>query len=224
MTPKQELIVAILFMILITAFLVETRKKRRTASYTEPIIIQNFLSESEIAHIKNAASDKLQTSKLVGKTSIDISVRDSQTAWLAKDDPVIMKVSQRGAALIGKMANHCESLQVLRYKLGGKYSPHQDANCNPADPNEERMMRVKENGRRIATLLVALTDDFEGGATEFPNLGKEYKLAKGDALLFRTLDSEGKCTASALHGGMPVTRGEKWMCNLWIHEKVQTIF
>jgi len=57
-----------------------------------------------------------------------------------------------------------------------------------------------------------LNDEYEGGETYFPILDKTYRLRKGDVLSFDTLDSWGRVPYKAMHGGAPVTRGEKWIC------------
>ena len=53
---------------------------------------------------------------------------------------------------------------------------------------------------------------------EEPNPRVKYKLNKGDVLLFNTLNDWGFQTQKALHGGKSVISGEKWVCNLWIHQ------
>ena len=95
---------------------------------------------------------------------------------------------------------------MLHYDEGGHYKPHQDA-------------FIGEENSRLYTFILALTDDYEGGETEFPNVKKSYKLNAGDALFFHTLDSYGLDTSKALHGRKPVKSGEKWICNLWIRER-----
>ena len=96
-------------------------------------------------------------------------------------------------------------MQVLRYTPGGHYAPHQDILENETNP-------------RMYTFIFALNDDYEGGETEFPKIGKKFKLEKGDVLFFDTLDNYELDTSKALHGGRPVKSGEKWVCNLWVHK------
>jgi len=72
--------------------------------------------------------------------------------------------------------------------------------------------------KRMYTVILALNDDYEEGETEFPNIQKKYKLNKGDALFFHTLDNYGMINSKALHGGLPVKSGEKWICNVWVHK------
>ena len=94
-----------------------------------------------------------------------------------------------------------------RTSEGGFYKPHQDAFPHKVQPNP-----------RMYTCIIALNDEYIGGETIFPNLNKSFKLNKGDVLLFNTLNDWGYHTQKALHGGTPVESGEKWICNLWIHQ------
>jgi hypothetical protein len=100
----------------------------------------------------------------------------------------------------------CENLQVVRYTPGGFFKPHQDAD-------------IEHSNRRKHTFIFALNDEYEGGETYFPILDKTYRLRKGDVLSFDTLDSWGRVPYKAMHGGAPVTRGEKWICNLWVRSE-----
>ena len=171
--------------------------------YHEPKIVKNFLHPDECDYIMKKASKTLQPSVVSHDKVVDDRVRMSETAWLGKEDPKVREVMERCVSMTDRPLRNCEKLQVLRYTPGGFYKPHQD--CFKDDKN-----------RRMHTCIIALTDDYEGGATVFPNLNKEYKLKKGDLLFFNTLNDWGHMTPKALHGGAPVTAGEKWICNLWI--------
>ena len=174
--------------------------------YIKPRVIHNFLTDDERTYIIQEASERLETSKVSQQQDIDKSVRDSETAWLSFDDPIIKRVAERCVALTDRPLCNCEQLQVLRYKPGGYYKPHQDTFSD------------MESNKRMYTVILALNDDYEEGETEFPNLDKKYKLRAGDALFFHTLDNYELMTSRALHGGRPVKSGEKWICNLWVHK------
>ena len=175
-------------------------------TYVKPRIITDFISEDERQYIMKKATNKLKTSTVSGDMTVDKRVRDSETAWLELTDPVVRRVAQRCVSLTDRPLDNCEKLQVLRYKQGGKYKPHQDT------------FNDMEDNKRMYTVILALNDDYDGGETEFPNLSKEYKLKAGEALFFHTLDNYELMTSKALHGGKPVKSGEKWICNLWVHK------
>lgn len=175
-------------------------------TYIEPVRLPKFLSEDEVRYIKEKAGSKLETSTVGEDRQVDKKQRDSETAWLSLEDPVVRGVAERCARLTDRPLCNCEQLQVLRYGVGGKYEPHQD------------VFSDTKGNKRMYTFILALNDDYEGGETVFPNLGKKFKLERGDALFFHTLDNYELMTSKALHGGSAVKSGEKWVCNLWFNK------
>ena len=174
--------------------------------YNNPRIIECVLTDDDCEYIKSKAEPELKVSTVSDDRNIDYQVRKSETAWLGFDDERIHDIAHRCLKHVGmEDCDNCESLQVLRYKPGGFYNPHQDANMEHAN-------------KRKYTFILALNDEYEGGKTSFPVLNKSYRLHKGDALFFDTLDTWGRVNKKALHGGEPVKSGEKWICNLWVRE------
>ena len=188
----------ILALILLVAYLIPT--------YREPKIIENVITKAECKYIIKRAVNHLEASTVSEDYKLDETIRKSETAWLDTDDPVISKIVGRCMKFVDRPRDNCEKLQVLRYKPGGHYKPHQDTFSDT------------EDNKRMYTIILALNENYEGGETVFPNLKKEYKLKMGDALFFDTLDNYEFITSKALHGGKPVKSGEKWICNLWVHK------
>ena len=189
--------VILLFLIILLVYLLPT--------YHNPVVIENFLSEKECIHIKQEAKSKLQASTVDKDRRVDEQIRKSETAWLSTEDPIIRSVVERCVSRTDRPIENCEQLQVLRYKEGGHYNPHQD-------------VFYQDKNKRLYTFIIALNDEYEGGETAFPYLNEKYKLNAGDALFFHTLDNYGLDTSDALHGGEPVKSGEKWVCNLWVRQ------
>lgn len=189
--------VILLFLIVLLAYLLPT--------YPKPVVIENFLSENERIHIKQEAKSKLHVSTVDKDRRVDEQIRKSETAWLSTEDPIVRRVVERCVSRTDRPIENCEQLQVLRYKEGGHYNPHQD-------------VFYQDKNKRLYTFIIALNDEYEGGETAFPYLNEKYKLNAGDALFFHTLDNYGLDTTDALHGGQPVKSGEKWVCNLWVHK------
>jgi len=193
----------VIVLIILVLFLLPTYKK--------PVVYRQLITDEERQHIMKVAEGKLSSSQ-VGKKEINTSIRDSQTAWLSADDPVVRQVIQKCMSRCDRPLRNCEDLQVLRYKQGGFYKPHYDA-CHDPKVCPERDYANK----RLYTFIIALTDDYEGGHTSFPTLDKKYKLKAGDVLKFNNLDNYGLVCGKALHAGEPVISGDKWICNLWVH-------
>jgi predicted 2-oxoglutarate/Fe(II)-dependent dioxygenase YbiX len=189
--------ILILFLIVLIVYMLPT--------YPKPVIIENFLSEKERIHIKQRAESKLEVSTVDKDRRVNEQIRKSETAWLSTEDPIVKSVVERCISRTDRPIENCEQLQVLRYKPGGHYKPHQD-------------VFYEDKNKRVHTFILALNDEYEGGETSFPNIKEKYKLRAGDALFFDTLDNYGLDTSDALHGGEPVKSGEKWVCNLWVHK------
>jgi len=193
--PQIALLVA--FVIFLTVFI---------PTYEPPRVFRNVLTEEERRHIMDEATPKLRTSTVSMDGKVDAKVRNSETAWLdVQGDPVVNGVVRRCLQHVDRPIQNCERLQVLRYKPGGFYKPHQDAFHG---------MR----NQRMYTFIMALNDGYAGGETRFPNLEKTYKLNAGDVLLFDCLNNYEFIPSAALHGGNPVKSGEKWICNLWVRK------
>ena len=175
--------------------------------YQEPRVLRNVFTQQECDNIIEIARPNLSQSLVSLNRDIDTKVRDSETAWLKPGTTGdVKRVIDKCVSMTDRQTVNAEYLQVLKYKPGGFYKPHQDA----------FKLKLNENPR-LYTCIVALNDKYEGGETTFPNLGKDFKLNQGDVLLFNTLNDWGRMTDKALHGGKPVISGEKWICNLWIH-------
>lgn len=166
--------------------------------YKFPTVESNSLTDEECEYIKNMALPHLEEAGVGIVKYIDFTMRDARECTLEMCDPKI-------AEIVNRYTDHperCEGLRVVHYKKGGLFKVHQDSH------------KEHENDR-VHTFIFALNDDYEGGETIFPNLKKSFKLKKGDALSFDTLDSWGGITEDALHGGEPVTSGEKWIAIIW---------
>ena len=178
------------------------------------VAAEGFLSESECAYLRAAAEPQLEPSTVVDPATGRLRphpVRTSDGALFGvfAEDAVVSAINRRIASLSGTALEQGEPLQVLRYRPGTEYKPHMDA--LPAEPNQ-----------RILTVLVYLSDDYEGGETQFLRTGLAYRGRTGDALLFRNSDAQGRPDPMALHAGLPVTKGVKYLASRWIRAKAFT--
>ena len=110
---------------------------------------------------------------------------------------------------------HTEDLQIVRYQPGTYYKEHHDACC--ADSQACTDFENK-GGQRVGTLLLYLNEEFTDGETHFPNLNVKMKAPPGSAIFFKPLGSEDKCHPNALHAGLPISSGIKYVCNAWVRE------
>ena len=120
---------------------------------------------------------------------------------------------KRVSEIVKKPIDNFEELQVVHYNQNEFYKHHHDACCIKNTPCKNFII---EGGQRLYTMLIYLNDKFTGGETHFPELNKKFKLRPGDGILFNTLDKHQKgCHPNALHAGLPVKSGEKWICNIY---------
>jgi len=183
--------------------------------YILPVEYPGFISEKEADYILKRAEPLFEESLVVGGKDVD--VRKSETAWLPKSDKVIKDIIQRVCELSDKPFENAEEMQVVKYQPSGYYNEHHDSCC---DDVEGCVEFEKRGGQRVMTMLIYLSEGFEGGATRFPNLNREYKPKKCGGLLFHPLEKNGnRCHPYALHAGLPVKSGTKYIANVWIREQ-----
>jgi prolyl 4-hydroxylase len=171
-------------------------------------VAEGFLSAAECTWLIAAAEPQFQPSVVVDPATgrmVPHPMRSSDAAMFGvfAEGPAVNAINRRLAALSGTMPAQGEPLQVLRYRPGGEYKPHMDA--LPAEPNQ-----------RILTILVYLSDDYDGGETRFVRTGLTFRGKPGDALLFRNAGPDGRADPLSLHAGLPVTRGVKYLGSRWI--------
>jgi prolyl 4-hydroxylase len=188
----------------------------KTDDWDPPVIVDSVLTPDECSYIIDKATPLFTRSGVVGSSFPD-STRTSETAWIDKSDPIAQKVFQKVLELTGKSIENCENLQVVRYQPGTYYKAHHDSCC---DDSEGCLGFAKEGGQRVATLLIYLNSEFTDGETHFPDHGElRLKADPGSAIFFRPLARDvNKCHPKALHAGLPISTGIKYVCNVWVRE------
>jgi prolyl 4-hydroxylase len=132
---------------------------------------------------------------------------------LEQIDMVVAFVRARISTLANVSIEGLETSQVLHYQVGQEFAAH----CDYLDVNNPGHARdVAMRGQRALTVLIYLNDDYSGGDTSFPMLGRSFKGRKGDALIFWNLAQDGAPDGRTLHIGTAPTHGEKWLFSQWI--------
>lgn len=214
--------VALLILLVGVLWWITLKRARGTSDpdspWDPPIIVDDILTPDECQYIINLATPMFSRSTVVGTSSVDTS-RTSETAWIPKTDPVVQKIFEKALELTGKSIENCEDLQVVKYNPGTFYRAHHDSCC---DDSEGCIAFEKEGGQRVGTLLVYLNSEFEDGETHFPDYNDlKLKANPGSAIFFRPLGTDDcMCHPKALHAGLPISSGTKYVCNAWIREDV----
>lgn len=128
-------------------------------------------------------------------------------------DVVLSLILDRIERASGIPVEHFEVGKLLHYRPGETFERHSDF-LQPGMHEE-----IEARGQRVATFLTYLNDDYDGGETEFSEVGFKFKARKGDALMFLNVDANGAPDPMSMHAGLPPTRGEKWLLSLWLRGK-----
>lgn len=182
--------------------------------YENPYILSNILTPEQCKMIIDKSKDILENSNVL--SGYNSKIRNSKQTWLSKNDPLIKPIYEELSRMFNIPIENAEDLQVVRYRPNQYYNEHHDSCC---DDNDACYNFVKRGGQRILTVLIYLNNDFTDGETYFPELNRKIKANIGDAIIFRPLAKDSNdCHPKALHAGLPVSSGEKWIANIWFRE------
>ncbi|KAK7343221.1 hypothetical protein VNO77_11797 [Canavalia gladiata] len=194
------------------------------------ILFHNFLSMEECDYLRAVALPRLHISTVVdSKTGkgIKSDVRTSSGMFLSLEEkkyPMIQAIEKRISVYSQVPIENGELMQVLRYEKNQYYKPHHDYFSDN--------FNLKRGGQRVATMLMYLSDNVEGGETYFPMVGSgecscggslvpglSVKPIKGNAVLFWSMGLDGQSDPNSVHGGCEVIAGEKWSATKWMRQK-----
>ncbi|MGZ5131685.1 MAG: 2OG-Fe(II) oxygenase [Caldimonas sp.] len=181
------------------------------------VVFGDLLSADECAELIALARARLSRSETVETRTGASEVNEARTSegmfFRPAEAPVCARLEARIARLLDWPVENGEGLQILRYGPGAEYKPHYDY-FDPAEPGTPAIL--ERGGQRVASLVCYLNTPEAGGATVFPDAGLEVAPVRGNAVFF-SYDRPHPATRS-LHGGAPVTAGEKWVATKWLRE------
>jgi len=182
----------------------------------EIIIKHNAIADKRceefIRYFKNQPKQWLQTgsqkSLASGKKSEFSSGRVTQSIKKGKYSKKIAVLVERALKeIIQQEFNHTlqwfEDPDVLYYTTGGVYKAHADSEY--FKPETKSWHKVLD---RDYSVLMYLTDDFEGGNITFNAFDFSYRPKKGDMIFFPS-------DRRYLHTAEPVTSGERYAIVSW---------
>ena len=153
-----------------------------------------------------------------GKPVLSTETRLNQIANFALADTNLLNIliQTKISATMGLDFDHLEAFAVLSYLIGEEYGDHVDY-LDPAIAAYRA--EINQAGQRVATCLIYLGADFEGGETEFPQLGIRHKpVQAGDALVFVNVVG-GSPDTRTVHAGRALTGGEKWVLSQFARDR-----
>jgi len=194
-----------------------------TLLHEDPYIVElnGFLTEEEISVLRDTSANRWTQSVDAGKMlengkfeTLKGGGRTSSTIWCTGacyHRPVVENLMDRISDVTGVPNVNYEYPQLLRYYKSQHYNPHHDYIFGHND---------LPIGPRIFTFFMYLTDVEEGGETHFPKLNVKVKPVKGKTILWANVMNSNPNLKDHRtgHAALPVTKGEKYSINLWIHQ------
>jgi prolyl 4-hydroxylase len=187
------------------------------------LVLEDFLSIKETERVIQAGAEvgykrstdvvKLKDGTFKDKVS---ERRTSTNAWcnvkLCEEDPVVETVVSRIETLTQISFNNSESLQLLRYEEGQYYKIHNDY-----IPYEKE----RNQGVRVLTIFLYLSDVEEGGGTSFPKLDLTVQPKRGRAVIWPSVLDEDphQIDPRTDHQALHVIKGLKYGANAWLHQR-----
>jgi prolyl 4-hydroxylase len=182
-------------------------------------VVETFVPVAVCDWLRARGAGRYQRSMMFdGRTS---NVLDTRTCSDFKfdivDADVVMQIVRGRIAAITTLPTVAfEPPQIFHYALGEEIKAHYDA-LRLGEQGYGQSGAYK--GDRIATFLLYLNDDYDGGELEFPRVKVRHKGRAGDGIYFAHVDVNGVPDRLSLHAALPITRNEKFILSQWIHDR-----
>lgn len=181
----------------------------------ELFVRPRLLDADECARLRTMIDAGARPSRLFAGTE-GPEYRTSYSCRMDDDDPLVMAVSARMAAIMGAEPETGELIQGQRYTAGQEYRPHWD--YFPVNDTYWPHMRA-QGGQRCWTAMAYLSDVESGGETHFPCAGLMVPPAEGTVIFWNNLLRDGAPNTDSLHAALPVTAGTKYVLTKWFRER-----
>ena len=184
-------------------------------------LIREFATPAECRWIMRLSAARLAPATVFdhntgGQTTDEARDNSFLVLRLAEMNMVTEVLRQRISAATKLPAPLFEPSQVLHYAVGQRFKPHHDF-LDPDNPAyQDSLARF---GQRIATFLIYLNDDYDGGETSFPAIDLKFRARQGDALFWANVTQDGAPDLKTVHAGLPPKSGEKWVFSQWIRDQ-----
>ena len=193
---------------------VEMRRNRLAARGA----FRQSLSEEECDALISMSRDKVQPSSVVNVNTGAYDIHPHRTSagtyFQRGENELLQRIERRIAELVDCPVEQGEPIQVLHYGAGGEYRPHYDY-FDPAHAGNRALPTAAayRDLDHVPERVIA------GGSTVFPEVGLDVLPRKGNAVYFAYCDDDGQLDTRTLHGGSPVSEGEKWIATKWFRQR-----
>ncbi len=180
---------------------------------------RNLLTSEECSHLIKLGTPHLEASVVSDASGGHVSSgRTSRTAWIDHfHDEITTKIANTISKIVNMPIENAEKFQLVHYGVTNEYKAHYDSWDH--NKSEKTLRCIKYGGPRMVTALIYLNDVEEGGSTRFTKLNIDVNPEVGKLLVFEnTLENSIDKHPLSEHAGMPVMKGEKYICNLWFRQ------
>lgn len=176
--------------------------------------VADFFTAAECARLMATVDAVARPSPTYKGT--DGSGRTSYTGDVDPDDPFILMLQRRIDDLMGIDPSFGETIQGQRYAPGQQFRGHYD-HFLPSQAFWES--EQKRGGQRSWTAMAYLNAVEEGGSTDFTQIDLSIPPQPGALLIWNNMKPDGTPNPKAMHAGMPVVRGTKYVLTKWYRSR-----
>ena len=181
-------------------------------------IVRDFLDARDCSELIALIDANNEPSKLLSYNG-DQEFRTSYSCNVDPHDPTVVRVEGKLTSLMGIDSSHGETIQGQRYQIGQQFKPHYDF-FHKTESYWEEMQR--SGGQRTWTAMVFLNDVEGGGETNFTHAQAKVTPRRGNLLCWNNMNGIGEPNSYAMHQGMPVSAGTKYIITKWYRERPWT--
>jgi len=178
-------------------------------------IVRDFLDARDCAELIALIDSDNEPSKLLSYNG-DQEFRTSHSCNVDPANPTVLRVEGKLTALMGVDPVHGETIQGQRYQVGQQFKPHYDF-FHKGEAYWDEMQRT--GGQRTWTAMVFLNDVEAGGETNFTHAAAKVTPRRGNLLCWNNMNGIGEPNTYAMHQGMPVLGGTKYIITKWYRER-----
>jgi hypothetical protein len=132
----------------------------------------------------------------------------NRTTFQIDNDPKLKVIVEKACKLLGYDYNNIEnSFQLFAQYEGGQTYSHVDS------------VHEDYQGKRIASILFYLNDDFDGSYIDFAYLGVRVKPKAGTMIAYPLLNEFNEQDKRWTHAASLITKGTKYMCYFSLKER-----
>ena len=177
--------------------------------------LRNFVSPDLCTRLIDRIDAERRPSTIADDNG-DQYFRTSETCDLAPDVSSVKEMENLLDDLSGIDPTFGEPLQGQRYDVGQEFKPHTDYF---APDGQDYTKYCTVSGQRTWTFMIYLNDVEAGGGTRFKAINKIFKPEAGKLLCWNNRRPDGEVNPNALHHGMKVRKGLKYVLTKWYRER-----